>query len=540
MDGSVIAAAGASTAEIRAIPAAVYPTGMVTFLFTDIEGSTRLWERDAPSMSVALAAHDAILHDAIARQRGVVFKTIGDAFCAAFVRPADALGAAVDVQRRLAAHPWDARIGSLRVRMGIHTGTAVETSGDYFGPTVNRVARIMSVGYGEQIVVSGATAALLHDALPDGVTLGDLGTHRLKDLSRSEPMYQVLAPALRADFPALRSLEARPNNLPFEISSFVGRKQELADVRGALDRRRLVSIVGPGGIGKTRLALQAAADMIDRFEDGAWIVTISPLRSGDLIAHAVADVLRIRETPHERIEETVTRELGSRRTLLVLDSAEHLLADAAAFAKTVLSRCAAVKVLVTSREPLHLTGEYVFRVGPLQNAAELLLDRAREVLGDFAADAATLQMVEEICGRLEGIPLAVELAAARTATMPLAELNARLARSFSVLVSRDPTKEERHRTLRATIAWSYDSWNPARSASMPSKRSATSPRTSADSTRLSGTTVWRASCGGHTRTSRLLGKWTRSKRCCARSSANGSMRSRRGAARITGATSRRC
>jgi predicted ATPase/class 3 adenylate cyclase len=429
---------------------------MVTFLFTDIEGSTRLWERDAASMSIALAAHDDVLRDAITRQRGVVFKTIGDAFCAAFVRPQDALSAAVDAQHRLAAHPWDARIGSLRVRMGIHTGTAVETGGDYFGPTVNRVARLMSVGYGEQILVSGATAPLLRDVLPDGVTLRDLGMHRLKDLSRPEPMYQVLAPQLRAGFPALRSLEARPNNLPFEISSFIGREQELADVRDALDRRRLVSIVGPGGIGKTRLALQAAADAIDRFEDGAWIVTISPLRSGDLIAHAVADALRIRETPHERIDETVARELGGRRLLLVLDSAEHLRAAAAAFVKTVLSRCASVKVLVTSREPLHLTGEYVFRVGPLQNAAELLLERAREVLGNFTADPAMLQTVEEICGRLECIPLAVELAAARTATMPLAELNARLARSFSVLVSRDTTKEERHRTLRATIAWSYD------------------------------------------------------------------------------------
>lgn len=433
-----------------------FPTGIVTFLFTDIEGSTRLWESDAAAMGVALAAHDAILHAVIAEHHGVVFKTIGDAFCAAFVRPHDALGAAVEAQRRLAAHPWDERIGTLRVRMGIHTGTAVEAGGDYFGPTVNRVARVMSIGYGEQILVSGATAPLLHDALPDGVVLSDAGTHRLKDLSRPEPVYQVVAPGLRAYFAALKSLEARPHNLPFEISSFIGREAELAEIRSALDQRRLVSVVGPGGIGKSRLAMQAAADAIERFADGVWAVAISPLRSADLIAHAVAEALRIRETPHERIDETVVRELADRTVLLVLDSAEHLLGATAAFVKIVLSRCASVKVLVTSREPLHLTGEYVLRVGPLQNAAELLLERAREVLGDFVPDQATLAAVEEICGRLECIPLAIELAAARTATMPLAELNARLARSLSVLVSRDPTKEERHRTLRATIAWSYD------------------------------------------------------------------------------------
>ena len=430
---------------------------MVTFLFTDIEGSTRLWEHDAASMSTALAAHDAMLRAAIEERGGVVFKTVGDAFCAAFVRPEDALGAAVDAQRRLAAHPWDQRIGTLRVRMGIHTGTAVETGGDYFGPTVNRVARVMSIGYGEQILVSGATAPLLRDVLPDGVTLSDVGTHRLKDLSRPEPTYQVQAPGLRSDFPALKSLETRPNNLPFEFSTFIGRSTELAVIGDALAQRRLVSIVGPGGIGKTRLAMQAAADAIDRFADGAWIVSLSPLHSGDLIAHAVAEALRVRESPQERMDETVARELAGREMLLVLDSAEHLVAATAAFVKTILSRCASVKVLVTSREPLHLTGEYVCRVGPLEMAEELLLDRAREVLGgDFVPGDAELQAVEAICARLECIPLAIELAAARLATMPLAELNVRLARTLNVLVSRDPTKEMRHRTLHATIAWSYD------------------------------------------------------------------------------------
>ncbi|MEA2688388.1 MAG: hypothetical protein QOD51_995, partial [Candidatus Eremiobacteraeota bacterium] len=433
---------------------------MVTFLFTDIEGSTRLWESDAAAMSVALAAHDAILRAAITESGGVVFKTVGDAFCAAFTRPEDALEAALGAQRRIAAHPWGEPIGTLRVRMGIHTGTAVVSEGDYFGPTVNRVARVTSIGHGEQILVSSTTAALLRDVLRDGVTLSDIGTHRLKDLARPEPTYQVLAPGLRSAFPALKSLESRPNNIPFEISSFIGRDAELAAVGDALRDRRLVSIVGPGGIGKSRLALQVAAQALDQFAGGAWVVALSPLHSEELIANAVADILHVRETAQERIEDTIARELADRQLLLVLDSAEHLLAGTATFANTLLRRCASVKVLVTSREPLHLTGEFVYRVGPLQHAAELLLDRAREVLGDFVPDGAALQVIEDICGKLECIPLAIELAAARLATLPLGELNARLARSFSVLVSRDSTKEERHRTLRATIAWSYDLLDP--------------------------------------------------------------------------------
>ena len=437
-----------------------FPTGMVTFLFTDIEGSTRLWESDAAAMSVALAAHDTILRAAIEENGGVVFKTVGDAFCAAFTRPEDALAAALDAQRRVAAHLWGEPIGTLRVRMGMHTGAAVASDGDYFGPTVNRVARVTSIGHGEQILVSSATAALLRDVLPDGIALSDIGTHRLKDLATPEPTYQVLAPGLRSAFPALTSLESRPNNIPFEISSFIGREAELAAVDQALRERRLVSIVGPGGIGKSRLALQAAAQAIGRFAGGAWVVALSPLHSEDLIANAVADVLHVRETPQERIEDSIMRELADREVLLVLDSAEHLLARTAIFANTLLRRCASVKVLVTSREPLHLTGELVYRVGPLEKAAELLLDRAREVLGDFVPDDAAVQAVEEICGRLECIPLAIELAAARLATIPLTELNARLARSLSVLVSRDSTKEQRHRTLRATIAWSYDLLDP--------------------------------------------------------------------------------
>jgi predicted ATPase/class 3 adenylate cyclase len=432
-----------------------FPTGTVSFLFTDIEGSTRLWETDPTAMRVALARHDEILRAAIEQHGGVVFKTVGDAFCAAFSRAGEALAAAIDAQRGLAQEAWPGSIDRIRVRAGIHTGTVTESGGDYFGPTVNRVARLMSVGYGDQILVSSVTAALLRDALPASTALRDLGTHRLKDLSEPEPTYQVVAPGLRTDFPALRSMDSRPNNLPFQISTFVGREQELRELRDALAERRLVTIVGSGGIGKTRLALQVAADVIERFGDGAWLVSLARLGTGDLIGQATADVLRVREAPQERIDETLARDLADRQILLVLDSAEHLLAPVATFVKMLLNRCGGLKILVTSREPLHLTGEHVVRVGALTNGAELLLDRAREVVVGFVADDVALAAVDEICRRLEGIPLAIELAAARTATMPLTELNVRLAKRLSILVSRDTTKEERHRTLRATIAWSY-------------------------------------------------------------------------------------
>jgi predicted ATPase/class 3 adenylate cyclase len=444
--------------------AATYPTGTVTFLFTDIEGSTRLWEAEPEAMHVALAAHDAIVRAAIEAHGGIVFKTVGDAFCAAFARPEEALLAAVGAQRALSGHAWPEAIGPLRARVGIHTGTAVESGGDYFGPTVNRVARLMSLGAGEQILVSSASASLLRDALPADTVLRDLGTHRLKDLSQPENTYQVVAAGIRSDFPPLSSLDARPNNLPFQISSFVGRERELREVRDALSQRRLVTVVGPGGIGKTRLALQVAADAIGDVKDGAWIVRLSPLRAPELIAQATADVLHVREEPQSPLGETLARALAGREMLIVFDSAEHLVAGTAAFVMMLLNRCARLKVLVTSREPLHLTGERVVRVRALDSAAELFLDRALEVAPGLAVDAAATEAIADICRRLEGIPLAIELAAARAATLPLAQLASRLSTRLDVLVSRDSTREERHRTLRATIAWSYDLLDSAEAA----------------------------------------------------------------------------
>ena len=433
-----------------------FPTGTVTFLFTDIEGSTRLWESQPGAMRGALVAHDAILRAAIESHGGAVFKTVGDAFCAAFGSALDALRAAVDAQHALSQHSWPESIGLLRVRMGLHSGTSVESGGDYFGPTVNRVARLMSLGAGEQILVSSAASALLRDAMPPGLTLRDLGTHRLKDLSEPEPTYQVVGDGLREDFPALRSLDARPNNLPLQISSFVGRTRELGELRDALAQRRLVTIVGPGGIGKTRLALHLAADAISDYVDGAWFVSLSTVRTADLIAQLTADTLHIREQPQSSVTETVAAALAEREMLLVFDNAEHLVQATAAFAKLLLGRCARLKVLVTSREPLHLTGEHVVRLTALEDAAALFVDRAHAVMPGLRFDVPTDRAVDSICRRLDGIPLAIELAAARAATLPIAELSSRLSSGLRLLVSRDTTVEERHRTLRGTIAWSYD------------------------------------------------------------------------------------
>ena len=396
------------------------PTGVVTFLFTDIESSSRLWERAPDEMREALAQHDALCRETIATSGGVVFKTVGDAVYAAFERPNDALEAAIAIQRAMRSHAWPSTIGELRVRMAIHTGDCSQRDGDYFGTTLNRVARLSSLGYGEQILVSSATAALLRDALGERVALRELGLHRLKDLAQPELAYQVVTEGLRSDFPALASIDSRPNNLPSQISSFVGREREVQEVSATLRESRLVTIVGPGGIGKTRLALQVAADVLgDQYPGGAWFVDLTTVRSPDPIVNAVASVLNVRESPSEPVEQTLLAHLHERRALLVLDNAEHLLADVAIFAKLVLATCPSVVVLVTSLEPLHVAGEHIYRLGALADAPSLFLERAHAVAPALAFDEAELGEVVQLCNRLDGSPLAIELAAARLSSMPL-------------------------------------------------------------------------------------------------------------------------
>jgi len=439
------------------VSATAYPTGTVTFLFTDIGGSTRLWEQAPEAMRGAVAAHYAILSAAVEEQGGVVFKTVGDAVCAAFGQPAAAVAAGVEAQRRLSAHAWPEAIGRIDVRMAIHTGVAAVTDGDYFGPTLNRVARLMSLAFPGQVLVSNASAMLLSGGLPPGVQLRNLGVFRLKDLSEPEPTAQVVAEGLRPEFPPLPSLDARPNNLPFQIASFVGRADELRDIQEQLGVRRLITIVGPGGIGKTRLALQAAAEAAERFGAGTWFVELSSVTDPALIAQAIAVVLNVREEPQRPLEETLADAIGAKPMIVVLDGVDRVVAGAATLAKKLLSRCPSLQILATGREPLHVTGEGTVRIGALVEATQLFLDRAREISPDaLGTGADEADVVAQICRRLDGIPLAIELAAAHVATLSPHELLSRLSKSMKLLVSRDPTKDERHRTLRAAIAWSYD------------------------------------------------------------------------------------
>jgi predicted ATPase/class 3 adenylate cyclase len=448
------------------------PTGTVSFLFTDIEGSTRLWEAHPEEMRVALASHDAIFREIVPARRGAIFKTVGDAICAAFERPEDALFAAVDAQRRLATHPWPDAVGEIRVRMGIHTGVAQERDDDYFGRTVNRVARFMSIAHGGQILVSGSTAALLRQADLKDLSLRDLGAHRLKDLAQPESTYQVAGPGLRADFPALSSLDAHPNNLPSQLSSFIGREAELHHLHEALTAHRVVTITGPGGMGKTRLALQVGAELVHEFKDGVWFVELAQLEDAKLVAHSIADVINIHEQPTEAIEITVARAIGKKQLLLILDNSEHLIDLVADLTKQLARNCPLVRFLVTSRQPLHLDGEHVLRLLPLSlqrsgpqavgtppASEQLFLDRALAAHPRLELTDEARVTIGQICRRLEGIPLAIELAAARVATLSLDELDRRLLDRFKLLVSRDRSRDARHRTLRSTIDWSYQLLN---------------------------------------------------------------------------------
>ena len=365
------------------------PSGEVTLLFTDIEGSTRLWDSQPEAMAGALRRHDGILREVIEAHRGYVFKTVGDAFCAAFSSAADAVTAAVGVQQALGAEPWPPEV-VIRVRMGLHTGSCEERDGDYFGPHVNRTARLEASAHGGQIVVSASTTARLAEAPASGVTLVDLGEHRLKDLARPERVAQVAADGLATAFPPLRSLSnpALRHNLPQVASSFIGRRQELERLRELLAHSRLVTLTGPGGTGKTRLALQAGAEDLDGSADGVWFCDLSLVSHPDGVIREVATVLGIPDLPGRDLLDGVTEGLATRCLLLVLDNCEHLLAAAGVVVDRLLGRCPDVGVLATSRQPLGVPGEHVLRVPPLGLPASGPDDDSlTEVLG---SDAATL------------------------------------------------------------------------------------------------------------------------------------------------------
>ena len=444
------------------------PKGTVTFLFTDIEGSTRAWERHPDAMAAALSDHDRLLRGIFERHAGYVFKTIGDEFCCAFERAPAGLAAAIEAMRALQNHRWPREIGQVRVRMALHCGDAIAHDGDYFGPTLNRVARLLAIGHGGQILLTAPVAEMLAGIPLEGVVLRHLGTHRLKDLRKAEATYQVMAEGLRANFPALASIDAHPNNLPSQISSFVGREREIASLRHRLAENRVVTVCGAGGIGKTRLALQVAAEVVQDYSGGVYFVALAPLREGRHVSNALASALGVVEAANEALEDTIAGHLGSKCVLLIFDNCEHVLGATALLIKRVVSECPNVRCLVTSREPLHLTGECVERLAPLslpdgaQSLADLealdgsllFLERARAITGALALSESECALVAEVCRRLDGIPLAIELAASRLATTPLERMAKRLR--AMLLASKDATVDERHRTLRAAIAWSYD------------------------------------------------------------------------------------
>jgi predicted ATPase len=449
------------------------PTGTVTFAFTDIEGSTMRWDRDRSAMEDAVRRHDAVMRAAIARHGGHVFKTLGDAFCVSFARPEAAVAAMLDAQRELAAQDFSA-VDGLRVRAALHTGTADERDDDYFGPAVNRVARLLAIAHGGQLILSGATESLLQGVLPPDVALRDLGEHRLKDLARPERVYQVLAPGLVADFPALRSLDARPNNLPAVLTSFVGRESEVAEIAGLLTEHRLVTLVGSGGIGKTRTSLAVAANLLESMADGVWFVELAPLASGDYIPTTVAQALGLTLASEGDALANLGRALKDKRALLVFDNCEHLVDDAARVISLVVRGCPSVKVLASSRQALSIDGECVFRMQSLGvpteaqsatfraadvsrfSALVLFVERARGADRRFALTDENAPAIADICRRLDGIALAIELAAARINVLSPRQLRDRLDERFRVLTGGSRDVLPRQQTLRALIDWSHD------------------------------------------------------------------------------------
>ncbi|HET7730991.1 MAG TPA: adenylate/guanylate cyclase domain-containing protein [Usitatibacter sp.] len=444
---------------------------VITFLFTDIEGSTRLWEQEPERMRPALARHDEIVRAAVEARRGKVVKMTGDGLHAAFGDALDAVLATLDLQQALQDPAATAGL-ALRIRCGLHAGPSEGRDGDYFGTVVNRAARIMSAAHGGQMLLSQAVAERLDRRLPDGVLLRDLGSVRLRDLANAERMYQLVHPGLRSDFPPLRSLEATPNNLPQAVASFVGRSREIKQVGELLSRHRLVSLVGMGGLGKTRLSLHVAAEALDDFADGAWLVELGPLREADRVATAIAATLGVKEESGRPIEEALARFVRNRTLLIVLDNCEHLLEASAAAARHLLSAGAGVRILATSREALRIAGEATYILsglpvpGPLEatvpealagyESVQLFVDRATAALPGFRLDGDNATVVAAICHRLDGIPLAIELAAARTRSISVPQIAARLKDRFRLLTGGDPTAMPRQRTLRALIDWSHD------------------------------------------------------------------------------------
>jgi predicted ATPase/class 3 adenylate cyclase len=447
------------------------PSGTVTFLFTDIEGSTPLWEHEPEQMRAALARHHAILRAAIAEQGGHVYKVIGDAFQAAFDVPAQAVAAALAAQRGLAGERWPTST-PIRVRMGLHVGPAEADVHDYATThTLNRVARVMSAGYGGQTLLTLAVAELVRERLPAGVTLRDLGRHRLKGLTQLEHLFQVVAPDLPVDFPPLQSLAASLNNLPVQLTSFIGRDTEVAEVKRRLSVSRLVTLTGSGGCGKSRLSIKVASELGVHYSNGVWFIELAPVADPALISQTLLSTFNLREDSHRSALEVLIDYLRAKTLLLVLDNCEHLIEACAQISEALLRTCPNLCILATSREAMGIAGEAAYRVPSLNtpnpahlpsldelekvDSIRLFIERAATAKPGFALTQDNASFLAQICYRLDGIPLALELAASRVKVLSPEQIASRLDDRFRLLTGGSRTALPRQQTLRAMIDWSY-------------------------------------------------------------------------------------
>jgi predicted ATPase/class 3 adenylate cyclase len=455
----------------------MFPTGTVSFLFTDIQGSTHLWEQAPLAMKLALERHNAILRVAIEAHGGVVFKVIGDAFQAAFSEPFQALAAAVQAQHALQSETWG-EIGPIGVRMGIHSGPAELHGDDYaVSHTLNRVARIASAGCAGQVLLSLAATELVREELPQGVSLRDLGEHILKGMARPEHIFQAVVAGLPQDFPPLASSGRPSNNLPVQLTLFIGREKELGSIARKLQGARLVTLTGSGGVGKTRLAIEAANRMLGNYPDGVWLVELGPLSNPHLVPQSLAAALNLRDEPGRPALHSLVEALREKRMLIILDNCEHLVEASASLVEALLAECPNLQFLASSREALGVEGEAVAPVPSLSHpgeefisrrevhyqpenllgyeAVQLFLARAQAVEPEFRLDKSNSDGVVSICQRLDGIPLAIELAAARVRVLGIDQIAERLGNVFRLLTGGSRSAVPRHQTLWATIDWSH-------------------------------------------------------------------------------------
>lgn len=447
------------------------PSGTVTFLFTDIEGSTKLAREHADAWEKSRARHHQILREAIEANNGYVFQVIGDAFCAAFHKAGDAIKAALEAQQRLQSEPWGECV--IRVRIGIHTGEAEHHNREYQGYlTLSQVQRIMSAGHGGQILISNVTENLLRSQLPKDVSLRDMGEHKFKDVTYSVRVFQMVAPGLQKEFPALRAQDPAPNNLPTQLTSFIGREKEVADAKRLLANTHLLTLIGPGGTGKTRLSLQVGANVLTSYADGIWLIELAPVSDPASVPATVLAALRLPAEVHRPAIDMLCDYLREKEALLILDNCEHLVEACAKMVDWLLHASPKLRILASSREALGIAGEVCYRVPSLElpdikqlppldslsqyEAVKLFVDRARAAQPSFNLTNESAPAVAQLCHQLDGIPLALELAAAKVRALSVEQIAKRLDDRFLLLTGGSRTALERHQTLRAAIDWSYN------------------------------------------------------------------------------------